>query len=48
MKLGKDALEDAEFREYLLSNNQPDQESLCTCQCQAPPTPEVGICKAEL
>ena len=27
MKLGKDAWEDAEFHEYLLSNNQPNQES---------------------
>ena len=27
-KLGRDALEDAEFHEYLLSNNHPDQESL--------------------
>ena len=28
-KLGRDALEDAEFHDYLLCNNHSDQESLC-------------------
>ena len=35
MKLGKDASEDAEFHEYLLSNNQPDQESLLRAAAKA-------------
>ena len=35
MKLDKDALEDAEFHEHLLSNNQPYQESLLRLAAKA-------------